>query len=104
VKRISKQWLAVKKGRRDVFRSLLKNEGKCWPEFYKYVKRRKYYRENIPAIIDCNVRPIIDPIENVILLIIAILRYSAAWVTSNIYGAPTQANPSPLIRKSLEKG
>jgi hypothetical protein len=32
-------------------------------EFYMYVKRRKGYRENIPAIKDCNGRPIIDPIE-----------------------------------------
>jgi hypothetical protein len=41
----------------------LNNEGKCWPEFYKYVKRREGSRENIPAIKDCNGRPIIDPIE-----------------------------------------
>jgi hypothetical protein len=32
--------------------SILKNEGKCWTEFYKYVKRRKGNRENIPAIKD----------------------------------------------------
>ena len=32
----------------------IKVECKCWPEFYKYVKRRKRYRENIPAIKDCN--------------------------------------------------
>jgi hypothetical protein len=32
----------------------LKIEGKCWPEFYKYVKWRKVYRENIPSIKDCN--------------------------------------------------
>jgi hypothetical protein len=43
----------------------LNNEGKCWPEFYKHVKRRKEFRENIPAIKDCNGRPIIDPIEKV---------------------------------------
>jgi len=33
------------------------------PEFYKYVKRRKEYTENIPAIKDYNGRPTIDPIE-----------------------------------------
>jgi hypothetical protein len=38
-------------------------EGKCWPEFYKYVTRRKGYGENIRATKLCTVRPIIDPIE-----------------------------------------
>jgi hypothetical protein len=42
---------------------MLDNGGKCWPEYYKYVKRRKGYRENIPAVKDCNGRPIVDPIE-----------------------------------------
>jgi len=37
-------------------------------------------------------------------LIITILRYLAASVTFNICIAPTQVNPSPLIRKSLGKG
>jgi hypothetical protein len=41
----------------------IKVECKCWPEFYKYVKRRKGYRENIPAIKDCNGRHIIDLIQ-----------------------------------------
>jgi hypothetical protein len=45
------------------FRSVLNNKGKCWPEFYKYVKRRKGHRENFPAVKDCNGRPIIYPIE-----------------------------------------
>ena len=35
---------------------LKKNEGRCWTEFYKYVKWRKGNRENIPAIKDHNVR------------------------------------------------
>jgi hypothetical protein len=54
---------AKKNGTRDFFRSVLKNEGKCCPEFYKYIKRCKGYRENIPAIKDCNGQPIIDLIE-----------------------------------------
>jgi hypothetical protein len=54
LKRLSKQLLAAKKTAQEMFlRSLLSKEGKCWPEFYKYVKRRKGYRENIPAIKDC---------------------------------------------------
>jgi len=35
------------------------------PEFYKYVKRHKGYRENIPAITDCNGRLITDLTEKV---------------------------------------
>jgi len=48
---------------RDFFRTIFNNEGKCWPELYKYIKRRKGYKENIPAIKDCNGQPIIDLIE-----------------------------------------
>jgi len=43
--------------------SILSKEGKCWSDFYKYVKRRKGNRENIPAIKDCNGRIITDAIE-----------------------------------------
>jgi hypothetical protein len=59
LKQISKQLLAArfpppkkKTAQETFFRSILSKEGKCWPEFYKYVKRRKGYRENIPAIKD----------------------------------------------------
>ena len=34
--------------------SVLRNEGNCWSEFYKYVKRRKGNKEIIPAIKDHN--------------------------------------------------
>jgi hypothetical protein len=44
-------------------RSVLQNEGKCWSEFYRYVKRRKGCRENIPAIKGCNEGLITDPAE-----------------------------------------
>ncbi|PNF31656.1 hypothetical protein B7P43_G17059 [Cryptotermes secundus] len=40
-----------------------KNKGKCWTEFYKYVKRHKSSRENIPAIKDVNERLITDAVE-----------------------------------------
>jgi hypothetical protein len=46
-------------------RSILKNESKCWTELYKYVKRRKGNRENIPEIKDGNGRLITDIIEKV---------------------------------------
>jgi len=48
---------------RDFFRTIFNNEGKCWPEFYKYIKRHKGYKENIAAIKDCNGQPIIHLIE-----------------------------------------
>jgi len=96
-----------KNSTRNVCRSILNNEGKCWPEFNKYVKRHKGYRENIPAIKDCNGQPIIDPKEKANSLNYYLLlntEYSTARVTSNIYSAPTEANPSPMIQKSLGKG
>jgi hypothetical protein len=45
------------------FKSVLSKEGKCWSEFYKYVKRCKGNRENIPTIKDCNGRIITHSIE-----------------------------------------
>ena len=39
----------------DIFMiSILQNKGKCWTEFYKYVKRHK--GQNIPAVKDFNGR------------------------------------------------
>jgi len=58
----------------------------------------------MPAIVDCNGWLITDPIERANSFITIILQYSAARVTSNIYSAPTQAYPTPLILKSLGKG
>jgi len=95
---------ATKTAQEAFFRSILSNEVKCWPEFYKYVKRRKGYRENIPAIKGCNGRPIIDPVEKAKYFNYYYSAYSAGRVTFNIYSAPTQASPSPLIRKLLGKG
>jgi hypothetical protein len=56
--------LAAKKKAQDTFlRSVLQNEGKCWTEFYKYVKRRKGNRKNTPALKYCNGMLISNPIE-----------------------------------------
>jgi len=44
-------------------KSILSKECKCWSDFYKYVKRRKGNKENIPAIKDCNGRIITDAIR-----------------------------------------
>jgi len=51
MKQLSKQLLAAKKFAQEEFlKTILSKEGECWSEFYKYVKRRKGNRENIPAI------------------------------------------------------
>ena len=64
LKQLSKELLVAKKNSQETFIcSVLQNEGRCWTEFYKYVKRRKGNTENIPAIKDRNGRLIIDPIE-----------------------------------------
>jgi cell shape-determining protein MreC len=64
MKRLSKQLLLAKRNAQETFLgSILKSEGKCWTEFYKYVKRRKGNRENNPAIKDGNGRLITGSIE-----------------------------------------
>lgn len=61
LKKLSKQLLAAKKSAQEAFlKTILRKEGKCWTDFYKYVKRRKGNRENIPAIKDSNGRIITD--------------------------------------------
>ena len=55
---------AAKKSAQEAFlKSILSKEGKSWSDFYKYVKRRKGNKENIPAIKDCTGRIITDAIE-----------------------------------------
>ena len=64
LKQLSKQLLAAKKSAQEAFlKSVLSKEGKCWSDFYKYVKRRKGNKGNIPAIKDSNGRIITDSIE-----------------------------------------
>ena len=64
MKRLSRQLFATKKYAQDTyFRSILNKEGTCWSEFYKYVKRHRRHRENIPTIKYCNRLPITEPIE-----------------------------------------
>jgi hypothetical protein len=53
LKRLSNELLVAKKEAQETFlHSVLPNDGRCWTEFCKYVKRRKGNRENIPAISD----------------------------------------------------
>jgi hypothetical protein len=94
LKRILKQLLLVKK----MHMRLLKIYNKCWAEFYKYAKRRKGNRENVPAIKDGNGRLITDSTE-----ISIILWYSAVSVASRKCRALTQVSLSPLVLKSSGK-
>jgi hypothetical protein len=89
--------LAAKKNAQEAFlRSVLQNEGKCWTEFYKYVKRRKGNRENTPALKDCNGRLISNPIEKANFLIPTMLLYSAVSKPFRKYNQLTQVNSSLL--------
>src|SRR5215468_11839952 len=64
LKQLFKQLLAEKKRAQETYlKSILSKQGKCWSDFYKYVKRRKGNRENIPAIKDGSGRIITDPTE-----------------------------------------
>jgi uncharacterized protein (UPF0248 family) len=67
--RLSKELLVAKKKAQETFlRSGLQNEGRCWTEFYKYVKRRRGNRENIPVIKDHNGKLITEPLEKANIL------------------------------------
>jgi hypothetical protein len=69
LKQLSKQLLSAKKSAQEPFlKSILSTEVNCWSDFYKYVKRRKGNRENIPAIKDNNGLIITDPTEKANLL------------------------------------
>ena len=64
LKRLAKELLVAKEKAQETFLSaVLQNEGRCWSESYKYVRRRKGNRENIPAIKDHNGTFITDPLE-----------------------------------------
>jgi hypothetical protein len=61
---LSSELLVAKKKAQETFLHLvLQNEGRCWTEFCKYVKRRKGNRENIPVIKDQNGKLITEPLE-----------------------------------------
>ena len=64
LRQLSKKLLSAKKSAQEAFlKTILSNEGKCWIDFYKDVKRGKGNRGNIPAIMDCNGRIIADQTE-----------------------------------------
>jgi hypothetical protein len=105
LKQLSKQLLAAKKTAQETFlKSILSKECKCWPEFYKYVRRRKGNRETIFAIKDCNGRIITDPVEKPARLISIIRQYSAARAIFRTYRLKTHVTLSPLILKQLGEG
>jgi len=64
LKRLSKKLLVAKKKAQETFlRSVSQNEGRCWTEFYKYVKPHKGKREYITPINDHNSKLITDSFE-----------------------------------------
>jgi len=65
LKRLSKELVAGKKKRlrKHFYVRSYKNEGRCWTEFYKYIKHRKGNRGNIPAIKDYNGKLITNSLE-----------------------------------------
>jgi len=64
LKQLSKQLLVAKRSPQEAFlKSILSKEGKCWSDFYKYVKRPKGNKKNITAIKDSNERIITDATE-----------------------------------------
>ena len=64
LKQLPKELLVAKKEAQETFlRSILQNECRCCTEFYKYVKRRKWYRVNIPVIKDHIGKLIAGPLE-----------------------------------------
>ena len=69
LKHLSKKLLVAKKKAQETFlRSVLRTEGSCWTEFYKYDKRHKGNRESIPVIKDQSGKLVTDPIEKAISL------------------------------------
>jgi hypothetical protein len=102
LKQLSKQLLAAKKTAQEaLLKSILSNEGKCWTEFYKYIRRRKGNRENIPAIKEGNGRIITDPVERPTRLISITRQYSAGREIFRTYRLKIQVNHSPQILKQL---
>ena len=84
--------VAKKKAQGTFVHSVLQNEGRCWTEFYRYVKRRKGNRENIPAIKDHKGTLFADPLENANSL----NSYYAKVVTRK-FNQHNQVNTSQLI-------
>jgi len=102
---LSKQLLAAKKLPQEAFlKTILRKEGNCWSDFYKYVKRREGSRENIPTIKDGNGLKITDATEKQMRLTLTIRQFSAARTIFLMYRVEIQASHSPLIVKSLGEG
>src|SRR5215469_9085298 len=93
--------VAAKKSAQEAFfKTILRKEGNCWSDFYKYVKRSKGSRENILSIKDSNDRIITDATakNNAFNPY-----YSAVFNIRTIfliYSVELQASHSPLIIKS----
>jgi hypothetical protein len=105
LKQLLKQLLTAKKSAQEAFlESILNKEGKCWTDFYKYAKRRKGNKENIPAFKDCNGRIITDAIDKPNTFNPYYLTYSAARALFVIFRVKKQTIHSPPIIKRLGEG
>jgi len=86
--------------------SVLRNEDNCWSEFYKYVKRRKGNRENIPSNKDHNGTIITDTTEKCNILN---SYYASVFCCDRNISEIKVANPGEtiintnVIRKRLKK-
>ena len=66
---LSKELLAAKqKAHEGYLHKILQNEGKCWAEFYRYARRRKSNKVNIPGLKGINGGIITDPLEKANIL------------------------------------
>ena len=92
--------VAKKSAQEEFLKTILRNEGNCWTDFNKYVKRRKGSREIIPSIKDSNGRIITDTTEKQMHSTLIIPQFSAARTFFLTYRVVLQANHSPLIVKS----
>ena len=89
--------VAKKKAQETFLRSVVQNEGRCWTEFYKYVKLRKGNRENITAIKDHNGKLITDSVEKTSSLTLTKRLSSVGKVITRKFNQHNQVNPSPLV-------
>jgi uncharacterized protein Veg len=103
--RLSKQFLLAKKSAQELYlRPTLKNEGKGWTEFYKYVKRLKGNREDTVAMKDANGRLDTDSIEKANALISC---YSSVFNCESSISQIQCVNsyePVAISTKSLREG
>lgn len=89
-------WLQKRKAQETFLCSILQNKGRCWTEFYTYVKWHKGNRENISVIKDDNGKLITDSKEKSNSLNSYYVSISDANVIIHKFNQRNQVSPSPL--------